>query len=446
MRYARLLSFALFIPILFSGAAHADRVAIIGGGASGLVTAWLLEQNHEVTLYEAQDHLGGHADSIPVKVDGTTVMVDTGAEFFYEQAYPHFLKLLRHFNVPLKSFSMVVTFYRTDRQDQIMLPPCHDGQIEWKSFQSDNLSRMLLMKVVLDNGHRLLQAHNTAVTLREFMDSLMLPSNFKDGFFYPFLAAQWGVSPADIQTYSAYDVLMYLVGNGDGGSVWYEIQGGMKNYIDTVSASFRQVNVKLNARVTRIDKNHGLYSVLDASGGRAEYDHIVFATDANVTSALLSHIPGEEALAALLGKVQYHLTKIAIHGDTRFMPSDRQDWRVINMRYNGVRAATTVYKQWKSKTPIFKSWITDDVRAQEDKGEALPGNLYGLFSFQHPTIDHHYFEAQEAVLPLQGVNNLWFAGMWTYNNDSHESAIISAMKVAERLAPASERLKILQLK
>jgi len=58
--------------------------------------------------------------------------------------------------------------------------------------------------------------------------------------------------------------------------------------------------------------------------------------------------------------------------------------------------------------------------------------------------DHYYFEVQKAVEQLQGNNNLWFAGMWTYDNDSHESAIISAIKVAERLAPDSGHLKILQ--
>jgi predicted NAD/FAD-binding protein len=336
-------------------------------------------------------------------------------------------------------------FYRTDRNDVIMLPPTHDGLIEWKSFSAQNLLRSIQVKGVLDEGHKIISVRNTATTLRELVDTLKYGQNFKDGFFYPYLASNWGVSPEEIQDFSAYDVLKYMVDGYDSKTYdWYEVEGGLQKYIDIVSGSLRTTKIKLNSRVTQVSQTNNHYAVLDVNGTQQEYDHVIFTTDASVTSALLSHLPLETQLAESLAKVKYYTTKIAIHSDKRFMPPDANDWRVINIRYDGSHAATTVYKSWKSKTPIFKSWITYDVRAPNDKGVAMPSNLYGLFTFNHPIVDHHYFEAQKVVEQLQGNHNLWFAGMWTYNNDSHESAIISAIKIAERLAPNSDRLNILK--
>jgi len=440
----KILSVILLASIFLFRTAFADRVAIIGGGASGLVTAWLLEQNHDVTLYEAQGRLGGHANSIEVNVDGSPVVIEAGAEFFNETFYPHFLKLLRHFNIPLKTFTLVSTFYTTNGDDVIILPPYHNSSVEWKSLTPSNLCRSVQLKIVIDNSRKFLESHDTNPTLQEFADSLTVSKGFKTSVLYPLLAAAWGVSPDDIQDASAYNTLKYIVeGNDVSGYQWYEVTGGLKKYIEAVRASLQKTEVKLNARVKLISNNNGHYTILAEDDSVKEYDHIVFATDANVASYLLSTMSETADLSVLLGKIKYYDTKIAIHGDTRFMPPNRDDWRIVNVRYDGTHSATTMYKQWKSKTPIFKTWLTYDVRPPKDTGSALPSNLYALINYKHPTTDRNYFEVQKVIERLQGNNNLWFAGMWTYDNDSHESAIISAIKIAERLAPNSERLKIL---
>jgi predicted NAD/FAD-binding protein len=430
---------------VYGAVAFADRVAIIGGGASGLVTAWLIEQNHDVTLYEAQDRLGGHANSIEVNVDGSPVVIEAGAEFFNEAFYPHFMRLLRYFNIPLRPFTLVSTFYTTDGKDVIILPPYHDGTIEWKSLTPGNLYRSVQLKIVIDSGRKLLETHDTTPTLQQFVDTLTISKGFKTSFLYPLLAAAWGVSPNDVQDAAAYNTLKYIVeGNDVKGYQWYEVTGGLKKYIEAVRDSLQKTEIRLNARVKQIGKNNGHYTVWAEDGSVKEFDHVVFATDASVASYLLGTMPETADLSALLGKIRYYDTKIAIHGDARFMPPNKDDWRVVNVRYDGTHSATTMYKQWKSKTPIFKTWLTYDVRPSKDTGSALPGNLYALINYKHPMTDHYYFEVQKAVEQLQGNNNLWFAGMWTYDNDSHESAIISAIKVAERLAPDSGHLKILQ--
>ena len=235
--------------------AHADRIAIIGGGASGLVSSWLLEENHDVTVYESQDRLGGHADSIELNVDGSPVVIEAGAEFFNETFYPHFTKLLRYFNITLKPYTLITNFYETNGKHQIILPPAHDGKIEWISLSPENISRSVQLNTVISKGRVLLANHDTKTTLQEFVAPLNLSNDFKDNMLYPFIAGAWGVSPNDVRDFSAYNVVSYLVKGADTKKYqWYEIEGGTKKYIDAVNASLTTTKVKLHARVTQIGK------------------------------------------------------------------------------------------------------------------------------------------------------------------------------------------------
>jgi predicted NAD/FAD-binding protein len=133
-----------------------------------------------------------------------------------------------------------------------------------------------------------------------------------------------------------------------------------------------------------------------------------------------------------LGRAAYFRTTIAVHEDRRLMPSDERDWSVINVRHDGHHAQNTVWKPWRSKRPVFRSWITYDA--------APPERLYQVITFDHPKVTRAYFETQRVLASEQGKSGLWFAGMHTHDNDSHESALISGVKVARNLSPAAPRL------
>jgi predicted NAD/FAD-binding protein len=132
--------------------------------------------------------------------------------------------------------------------------------------------------------------------------------------------------------------------------------------------------------------------------------------------------------------VEYFETTIAILSDERLMPKDKNAWSVVNTRYDGQHSSYTIYKPWLSpRRPIFKSWVTYDAR--------LPDHLYAVNKYWHAKVNAAYFETQQALPVYQGQNNLWLAGLYTYDVDCHESAIISGINVARRIAPDSDRLK-----
>ncbi len=444
----RKLILAIFL-IFSTPTAFADRIAVIGGGASGLMSAWLLEAKHNITLYEASDRLGGHANTIEVRTDENSplVIIEAGAEFFNKPFYPSFFNLLNHFKIPVRPFTLVMTAYRTDNTDAIILPTYHDHQIEWVSTSAANIKRSIEFKIVVDNGLEFLKKNDRLTTLQTFIDSLSFVSNdFKNSFFYPLTGASWGIDPQDTKELSAYNALNYISNNYlIPGYTWYEVKNGLTSYIDAVAKSLENTEVKLNAKVLGIHKNdNNTYTVIAADGSKATYDQLVFATDAEIASKILSTDESTQHLSEILNRISYYDTKIAIHGDERFMPKDKSLWRIVNVRNDGKHGAITFYKKWKSSKPIFKSWLTYDVRSPDDKGPALPSPLYALVDYRHLTMNATYHEVQRAIEAKQGQRKLWFAGMWMDGVDTHESAIRSAMYVAKRLAPNTERLAILE--
>jgi hypothetical protein len=113
------------------------RIGVIGGGAAGLATAWLLQDDHQVTLLEKENRLGGHANTVEVEINGSTVPVESGFEFFSEEVYPCFARLLRALEVPLGRYRVTS---RLPDSGGVHLLPLVRTAIEWSAFQPHSLS------------------------------------------------------------------------------------------------------------------------------------------------------------------------------------------------------------------------------------------------------------------------------------------------------------------
>ena len=116
------------------------------------------------------------------------------------------------------------------------------------------------------------------------------------------------------------------------------------------------------------------------------------------------------------------------------MPRSHSAWSVVNVRWDGAHSSLSIWDPARA-LPVFKSWVTFD--------RALPEPLYALARYRHGIVDAQYFDAQRRLRPLQGEHGIWLAGLYADDADSHESAVRSAVHIAERLAPASARLRLL---
>jgi predicted NAD/FAD-binding protein len=414
------------------------KVAIIGGGSAGLTTAWLLEKYYDVTLFEERDILGGHARTTQVQIGDKLIPIDSGFEFFSHTMFPHFNKLLQILDVKTDKHPLTYTFHRLDSNDIISLPPIHNGRIYWHSLTPKNILRLLQFLYFINRGRKIINSENTIITLSEFVDSLYLTSDFKNNFLYPLLVSGWGQTISDFKNSSAYDILYWSVKNKFSALdslQWSEVVGGVKVYIDTLVKQLIETKIKLSSKVVGLKPIGNQYELTLQDGTKEVFDHIIFATSAGISADILKNVPSAVHIRSKLSEIEYFKTTIAVHSDLSIMPKDKKNWALANVRYNGDYASLTIYKQWKCpEVPIFRSWVTHDSK--------LPDNLYAVEYYLHGKISPKTFTLKREIEQVQGKNNIWFAGVHTCGIDSHDTAILSAIKIAQKLAPESKRLKL----
>ncbi len=413
------------------------RIGIIGAGAAGLTANWLLNEQHDVTLFEKNERLGGHAHTIEVAdLDDSVITVESGFEFFSEAMFPTFMRLLRILELELKPYPITATLYTSDHGWNTLLPPFREGRIIWSGFRLLPLSHLIQLQRTLSLAERIVCSADTSVTVRQFFDNLSLAQTFKDQFLWPFFLTQWCVEPYEFNEFAAYNAVKYATRIRSGNfspPIGIAITGGIQAYTRKLAQSLTRTVIKNPTNIVSITRIDQVYVVKEANGCCSEFEHLIVATGPRDARILLAMLPEAREQCEELERIECFKTVIAVHGDRRWMPAQEKNWSVVNIRYDGRHASSTIWHPRRSKKPIFRSWITYD--------EELPCSPYAVYTYEHPKVTPQYYQVQKQLLTLQGRNNLWLAGLYMHDIDCHESAIVSAVNIARRLVPDALNLK-----
>ena len=413
------------------------NIGIIGGGIAGLAAAWLLQENHTVTLFEQQDRLGGHADTVEIEQDEQIYRIEAGFEFFFDSMFPRFIRLLFLLGVPIRRYSASATLYSADQRKTMLLPPYNRGHIIWSAYHPFALANLLLFQWVIARSVGLIERADPFIPLDEYLQSLHLPEWFKADFLYPFLLAEWCVELEEFKTFSAYNALKYVVMSRSNSfpPITYanEVVGGLSAYVSALVAELTQTRIQLKAKLSPLAYVVDQHVLHDENSGDYQFDHLIIATSAYDASRLLRSLNFTEKRRNDLDRIDYFTTTIAVHEDRRLMPANPDHWSVVNTRYEKNHSSNTIWKHWRNKRPIFRSWVTYDAE--------LPSPLHLVRTYDHPKVNLNYFRAQRNLASQQGENNLWLAGLYMHDIDCHESALISAVNIAQALDPQSGNLQ-----
>lgn len=411
---------------------------MIGAGGAGLTATWLLEQQHDVTLYEVQDRLGGHAHTVDIEVDGRSMRVDAGFQFFGPgRGYATFNRLLDALGIRRSSYAATMSLTRTPERRSVALPPSRAGRPVWSSLTPGALADLIRFRRFLVGIPSFLERRDTTVTTEEYITALRMPASFTDRFLYPLLLALWCVDLPTLHSFAAYNTLHYFseaLSDGFHPPTQLQIDGGVRAYVDKLVHDLQRAQVRTATGAVRLERHDDEYVIQDAVDSRESFDHIVIATNAQQAAELLRSMDGLEAVTEQLDRVEYFDTTIAVHGDRRLMPPRRGAWSVVNARWDGEHSHLSVWDPALG-LDVFRSWVTYDTQPPEP--------LYATVTYRHGKITPAYFDAQRRLKDLNGVAHVWIAGLYMHDTDSHESAIRSAVAVARRLAPESERLALL---
>ncbi|WP_167145658.1 NAD(P)/FAD-dependent oxidoreductase [Pseudomonas sp. OTU750018] len=413
------------------------KIAIIGSGIAGLTSAYLLNRNHAITVFEASDWIGGHTHTVDVQVDGQSYAVDTGFIVFNDWTYPNFIRLLSQLGVGFKATEM--SFSVSDpisgveynghnlnslfAQRRNLLSPKFWGMVrDILRFNREALNDLNQQRIASD------------MTLGDYLKANGYSERFIQHYIVPMGAAIWSMSLNDMLGFPLQFFVRFFKNHGllsvSDRPQWCVIEGGSSSYVAPLTASFKQ-HIRLNCAVTRVERDGDGVTVHSAAGSE-RFDKVVFACHSDQALALLAApTPTEQAI---LGALPYADNDVVLHTDTRLLPKRPLAWASWNYRLGGPvdQPAAVTYDM-----NILQGIQSDTTFCVSLNQTAAidPSKILARYTYAHPQYSLAGMAAQARWEELLGANHSYFCGAY-WANGFHEDGVVSALRVAREFGEA----------
>ena len=424
-----------------------DRVAIIGAGTGGVAAAYFLAGSRDVDLFEARSKIGGHCDSHVIDYEGRGVTVDLGAQFFHPSTHPIYVTLLEELGLYDPA--------HPNRDDTLEAPGSlcifsTDGgpPIFSSSHPFSTLQRSLEFATYAQLArHAVLSGMSWETSVDAWIRSLPVSQSFKNEVAYPWTTALIGCPRADALRASARSILQTFALSFPAdiaqGATTYNSTIGLQGNLQRLLDRSPGVRVHLAASTQTLTCQPAGWFLETRAGRHGPYRFVVLNAPPRAGRQLLGRLPAFAHLRALLSAYEYFDSRVLIHTDPAYVHRDRSNWAAYNAGVHGRECEGSVWFGALQQKPasggtidVFKSWA--------ERRRADPRHILLERRFKHPLITRSTIRAARALRPLQGHNGLYFSGQYTAGFDSQESAVYSAMNVAESVAPHSRPLASLK--
>lgn len=404
------------------------RIAIIGSGISGLVCAHHLHRDHDITVYEANDYIGGHTATMDVEVAGQAYAIDTGFIVYNDWTYPNFIALMDELGVEREATRMSFSVNCT----QTGLEYC-GSSLNALYAQRSNLLRpgfhaMLANIVRFNRDARALLDSNDNPSLGEFLDRGGYGQRFERHYLLPMGAAIWSGSVNGLRAFPARHFARFFSNHGllniRNRPQWRVISGGSRSYIAPLTKPFRD-SIRLNQKVVSISRNQGRVSLLTETGSPEMFDGVIFACHSDQALAILDDPSKQEK--NILAAIPYQDNEVVLHTDRSLLPQRELARACWNYRLTGddERPATVTYSMNRLQNidAPFDFCVTLNQTA-----DINPDSILGQYTYAHPFYSLESMRARERRSEINGVNATWYCGAyWDYG--FHEDGVRSGLEV-----------------
>ena len=413
------------------------KIAIIGSGISGLTAAYLLNRQHDISVFEASDWVGGHTHTVDVQVDGRHFAIDTGFIVFNDWTYPNFIELLNQLGVTYQptemSFSVCDpvsgveyngnTLNSLFAQRRNLLSPPFWGMLrDILRFNREAVADLQQQRIASD------------LSLGSYLQQRGYGERFIQHYIVPMGAAIWSMSLADMLNFPLQFFLRFFKNHGllsvTDRPQWQVIKGGSSSYVAPLSASFAE-RIRLQCPVQRVERD-ATGVTIHSSAGSERFDKVVFACHSDQALHLLAAPSAAEQ--EILGALPYADNDVVLHTDTRLLPKRPLAWASWNYRLGGPTSQPAALTYNMNILQGLQSDTTFCVSLnQTDAIE--PSKILARYTYAHPQYSLAGVAAQARWEELLGANHSYFCGAY-WANGFHEDGVVSGLRVARAFGEA----------
>lgn len=410
-----------------------QKVAIIGTGISGLSAAWALHEAFDVTLFERNNYVGGHTNTVTVAAPEGPVPVDTGFIVYNAPNYPNLSALFERLGVATNSTEMHFSVSARDRDIEYS-----SGGLSGLFADLRNLTRPRFFAMIADILRFYAEAPSIAassdlMTLGDFLRLKRYGQTFISDHLLPMAAAIWSCPVGAILNFPAKTLARFFINHGlaelGQPSIWRSVEGGSASYIAPLTAGFAD-RILLNAPVAAVTRHPGGARVELASGQTQWFDQVVFACNAPEARAILKDADAREA--AILQNFSTQTNRAVLHTDPSLMPRRRRAWASWNYLSDRAGEHELSVTYWMNELQRLDTATNIFVTLNPTR-EPAPETIVSQFMYEHPVFDAAAIRAQADIWTIQGANRAWFAGAWL-GYGFHEDGLQAGLAVAEMMS------------
>ena len=407
------------------------KIAVIGTGIAGNVAARHLCKEHDITVYEAGEHIGGHTHTHDILHDGKHYAIDTGFIVFNDWTYPNFISLLDEIGVASQPTNMGFSCR------------CETTGIEYNGSslnqlfaQRRNLFRPRFHAMIRDilrfnrESRELLDHNDEMLSLGGYLEENNYGRLFIDNYIIPMGAAIWSTDPQQMLAFPACYFVRFFANHGllnvRERPQWRVIKGGSREYVKRLIAPFKD-RIRLNQAVASVRRLPTHVEIKTATGETEHFDQLFIATHSNQALEMLADPCEQEQ--AILGAIPYQKNDVVLHTDTALLPKRRRTWAAWNYlrRQNDNQRVSVTYNmnilQGIQATDTFCVTLNDTRNID-------PGKIIRRMQYDHPVYTTAGIAAQQRHREINGQRRTWYCGAY-WRSGFHEDGVVSAMNALQ---------------